>query len=237
MTPRRVLVTGGASGIGRATVTALLDAGARVAVVDSSIDSSIADRTRAVTWIGADVADEADVQRAFARVAAEFGRLDVVIHCAGIMREQGRDLREITLESWREVITVNLTGAFLVAREAARLMAPGGGVLILVGSGAGTTGPSGSVPYGASKGGVNGLALTLAKQLRPLGIRVHNVLPGVVDTPLLRRSLDEGLDNGAPRAAIDTTRGQLVDAAGVGRVLAFLASADADAVDGVVSTR
>lgn len=236
MPQRRVLVTGGGSGIGLSTVHSLLANGAQVVIADLHLDQVPAELP--VTRITANVTNEADVERVFAEAVSTLGGLDAVIHSAGIMREQGRDIREITLESWQGVIDVNLTGAFLVAREAARVMAPSGyGVIVLIGSGAGTTGPSGSIPYGASKGGVNGLAMTLAHHIAPLGIRVHNFLPGSVDTPLLEKSLAEAERNGRAVAVVDEARSRLVSPDGVGRILAFLASADADAVQGNVASR
>ena len=113
----------------------------------------------------------------------------------------------------------------------------GGGVIILVGSGAGTTAPSGSIPYGASKGGVNGLVMTLAAHIEQHGFRVHNFMPGTVDTPLIQESYDEALDNGADPLATARERSNLTDPARVGRVLALLASEDADAMRGNVITR
>lgn len=240
MTGRRVLVSGAGSGIGMATVRALRERGHAVVVVDLRFDDAAddADDAPAVTRIIADVTSELDVRHAFDGAVTALGGLDVVINCAGITREQHRDVREITLESWNTVLAVNLTGSFLVAREAVRVMAPhGGGVLILVGSGAGTTAPSGSVPYGASKGGVNGLAMTLAAHLEPLGFRVHNFMPGTVDTPLVQDSYDEALDNGADPEATAAERSNLTDPASVGRVLAMLADRDADALRGNVITR
>lgn len=236
MTARRVLVVGGGSGIGLATVQALVEAGDQVAVIDIVLNR-LPDALP-VTRIVADVTNEEQVCSAVTQAKISLGGFDAVIHVAGIMREQGRDLREISLDSWRTVINVNLTGPFLVARETVRVMADeGGGTLILVGSGAGTTGPSGSIPYGASKGGVNGLAMTLGRHLEPLNIRVHNFMPGSVDTPLIQRSLDERISNGGAVAETEAARSGLTDPAKVGRVLAFLASADADAVKGNVSTR
>lgn len=236
MTSRRVLVSGAGSGIGLAAVRTLQEGGAAVAAVDLRFDETL-DGLPASRII-ADVTSEADVRRAFDEAVAGLGSLDVVINCAGITREQNRDIRDVTLESWNTVLTVNLTGSFLVAREAVRVMTPqGGGVIILVGSGAGTTTPSGSIPYGASKGGVNGLAMTLAAQHEHTGFRVHNFMPGTVDTPLVQDSYDEALDNGADPESTAQARSSLTDPASVGRVLALLASADADAMKGNVITR
>lgn len=231
MTPRRVLVTGGGSGIGLAGAREIVNRGAKVAIADLAFGHVPDDLD--VARITVDVSDEVAVDRMFVEAIAALGGVDVVIHSAGVMREQRRDIREITLESWTNLITINLTGSFLVARGAVRTMVPqGAGVLILVGSGAGTYGPSGSVPYGASKGGLNGLVLTLEDHLAGTGIRVHNFCPGGVDTPLVQESLDEAVANGFDADAIEKARGNLTAAASVGRILAFLASEDADAVTG-----
>jgi len=235
MSRRRVIVTGGGSGIGRGAVEALLADGARVAVLDLHLDAIPSSPD--VSGHECDVSEESSVAAAFTAAVEWLGGADAVIHSAGIMREQARDIRYITLESWSRVLDVNLTGSFLVAREAVRAMADSGGALILVGSGAGTTGPSGSVPYGASKGGVNGLAMTLAEHLAPLGIRVHNFMPGLVDTPLVQRSLDEAVANGRTETEIQAARQGAVSPAGVGRLLAFLAGEGGDALRGNVASR
>lgn len=236
MTRRRVLVVGGGSGIGLAAAMALHDDGAAVVVADLHFDQALEEL--ALAQIVVDVTSEGQVEDGFSHAVRALGGLDVVINCAGIAREQNRDVRDVSLESWQAVIAVNLTGSFLVAREAARVMTPnGGGVIILVGSAAGTTEPSGSVPYGASKGGVNGLTMTLAAHLAPLGFRVHNFMPGTVDTPLIQGTFDEALDNGADPSRTALERSSLSDPASVGRVLALLASVNADAMRGNVSTR
>lgn len=236
MMSRRLLVTGGGSGIGLAGVRALVERGASVAALDLKFDRSLDQLP--VTRIVADVTSETDVARAFAEAGEALGGLDVVINCAGIAHQQHRDVREIELAAWQSMISVNLTGSFIVAREAVRTMAPhGGGVIILVGSGAGTIYPSGSIPYGASKGGVNGFAMTLAAQVEPLGFRVHNFMPGTVDTPLIQGTYDEALANGADPERTVRERSNLTDPASVGRILALLASEDADAMKGNVGTR
>lgn len=235
MNARRVIVTGGDSGIGLATVEALRNDGARVAVLDVRLDAT--PNSFDVRGFHCDVSDEESVAAAFHAATKWLGRLDAVVHAAGIMREQRRDIRDITVASWQHVLTVNLTGSFLVARETVSAMAPSGGALILIGSGAGVSGPSGSVPYGASKGGVNGLALTLAEQLSPHGIRVHNFMPGIVDTPLVQRSLDEAVANGSVGKEIEATRAAAVSPAGVGRLIAMIAGEASDALRGNVASQ
>jgi len=236
---QRIVVTGAASGIGRATALALAGAGARLALMDwdeaglAQVASDAAPLTHRV-----DVGDEASVDAAFDAVVREWGGIDVLINVAGIMRDQMADIRNITLENWQRVLDVNLTGSFLTARAASRVMIPaGGGTIILVGSPAGVTGASGSISYGSSKGGVNGLAMTLERHLGEHGIRVHNFCPGSVDTPLFNRSLDVGVANGAPQSYADTARSNSVSPEGIGRALALLASPWASDLKGPIFTR
>ncbi|MFE0593306.1 SDR family NAD(P)-dependent oxidoreductase [Micromonospora echinospora] len=237
---RRVVVVGGASGIGLATVRAAAAAGAAVAVLDADGDgaTAAADEARRAGATACarrvDVTVEDEVASALDAVAAELGGVDAVLHVAGVMRGQGLDVREVPVELWARVIAVNLTGPFLVARHAVRHLTPGSGVLVLVGSKAGVLTGSGSVPYGASKGGLHGLALTLDRQLRPQGIRVHTLCPGDIDTPLMRRSLDEARANGTDGgrvAAIEAALGRPED---VASALVLLASPASDGVVGTV---
>lgn len=240
---RRVIVTGAASGIGRATALALAGAGARLALMDWD-EAGLAGTAEAVEGDvrplvhRVDVSDEASVDTAFDAVAQEWGGIDVLVNVAGIMRDQMADIRDITLTGWQQVVGVNLTGSFLTARAAARSMIPAGtGTIILVGSPAGVTGPSGSISYGSSKGGVNGLAMTLEKHLLPHGIRVQNFCPGSVDTPLFNRSLDNGVANGAPQSYADDARAIAISPEGIGRALMLLASPLAADLKGAIFTR
>ncbi|MEV7232309.1 SDR family oxidoreductase [Polymorphospora sp. NPDC051019] len=237
---RRVVVVGGASGIGLATTRAAAAAGAAVAVLD--LDGDGARAAAAQAGPGAygyqlDITDEAAVAATLDRAAADLRGIDTVLHVAGIMRGQGLDVREVTADLWARVIAANLTGPFLVAKHATgHLEAAGGGVLVFVASKAGIVTGSGSVPYGASKGGLHGLALTLARQLRPRGIRVHTLCPGDIDTPLMRRSLDEAARNGADAAGVARVRAGLGRPEDVAAVLTLLAAPAADALDGTVYT-
>ncbi|MER7334704.1 MULTISPECIES: SDR family oxidoreductase [unclassified Micromonospora] len=240
---RRVVVVGGASGIGLATVHAAAAAGAAVAVLDADGDGA-AGAAEAARRAGAsasarrvDVTVEAEVAAAFDDVAAQWGGIDAVLHVAGVMRGQGLDVRELTAELWAQVIAVNLTGPFLVAKHAVRHLTPGTGVLVLVGSRAGVQNGSGSVPYGASKGGLHGLALTLDRQLRPQGIRVHTLCPGDIDTPLMRRSLDEARANGTDAGRVAEIEAALGRPEDVASALVLLASSVSDGVVGTVYTR
>jgi NAD(P)-dependent dehydrogenase (short-subunit alcohol dehydrogenase family) len=136
------------------------------------------------------------------------------------MKGSHLEIGRVTGEIWSQVLAVNLTGSFLVAKHAAAQMVPNhAGVIILIGSKAGVAGGSGSFAYGASKGGVHGLAMALDRNLAPDGIRVFEVCPGTMDTPLRRGSIEEGLANGADAEWFNGTVGA---PEGVAPVLAFL---------------
>jgi NAD(P)-dependent dehydrogenase (short-subunit alcohol dehydrogenase family) len=226
LTGVRVVVTGGATGIGRAACLLLADSGARVAVLDLDVAAGTRTATDigtlggSATFVRVDVADPGSVERAFATAVEQLGGLDGVINCAGIMKGQHIDIGQLAADVWAQVLAVNLTGSFLVAREAAtHLRRTGAGVLILIGSKAGVVGGSGSLAYGASKGGVHGLAMALERSLAEDGIRLFEVCPGTIDTPLLRASHQEALANGAVAPSVEVDIGT---AEGIASVLAFL---------------
>lgn len=240
---KRVLITGGASGIGRAAAMTLAGRGARVLVVD--VDDAegrllIAEAGRMgrdVSFVHADISLEPETAAAVETAAADLGGIDVLIHAAGIMSGQLEDIRDFGEATWDRVIDVNLKGAFFVAKHVAKVMVPAGaGVIILVASKAGVTTGSGSYAYGASKGGVHGLTLTLDRHLAPHGIRVNDLCPGEIDTPLMRASLAEAASHGGDTVAIEQTLRRLTAPEAVADVLAFLASDAAACVRGTVFT-
>ena len=182
---KRVLVTGGASGIGAAIVARFLEEGARVAVIDRDAEAG---RTLAMTHPGlagilsADVSDHAAVAAAFRELDRLFGGLDVAINNAGISIRH--DFMDITPQEWRTVVGVDLDGVFYVAQESARrMLAGGGGVIINMGSTSGMNGYPRYADYNAAKAGVIELTRTMAIELAPT-IRVIAVCPGYVWTPM-----------------------------------------------------
>src|ERR1700722_850506 len=180
----RVLVTAGASGIGRATADTLAACGARVHICDVS-DEFLADYRTAHPNAGvtkADVASEADVARLFGDVKASLGGLDALINNAGIAGPTG-GVEDIRPEDWRRTIDVCLTGQFLCAHFAVPLLKAGGGAIVNLSSAAGRFGYAFRTPYSAAKFGVIGLTQSLAKELGPANIRVNAVLPGIVEGP------------------------------------------------------
>jgi NAD(P)-dependent dehydrogenase (short-subunit alcohol dehydrogenase family) len=179
----RVLVTAGASGIGRAIADMFVAHGARVHICDVS-DAFLADFAKAWPQAGcskADVSSEADVERLFAEMRARLGGLDVLVNNAGIAGPTG-GVEDIAPADWRRTIDICLTGQFLCAHHAVPLLkAAGGGAIVNLSSAAGRFGYAFRTPYSAAKWGVIGFTQSLAKELGPANIRVNAILPGIVE--------------------------------------------------------
>ena len=189
LTPRaglRVLITGGASGIGLAIAKAFVSTGARVHVcdIDGNAIDALASALPAVTGTRANVADPADVARVFADIERELGGLDVLINNAGIAGPTG-GIDEIEPADWEKTIDVNLNSHYQFARRAVPLLraAPDGGVMVFMSSVAGRLGYGFRTPYSATKWALVGLAKSLAIELGPDNIRVNAVQPGIVKGP------------------------------------------------------
>lgn len=182
---QRVLVTAGASGIGRAIVDALVTAGARVHVCDVD-EQALEALGRAQPEVGAsraDVSSEADVDALLRAVQARLGGLDVLVNNAGIAGPTAA-VEDVDPADWRRCIDINLTGQFLCARAAVPLLkAAGGGAMINMSSVAGRLGYAFRTPYAAAKWAVIGLTQSLAKELGPSNISVNAILPGIVEGP------------------------------------------------------
>src|SRR5215212_8159893 len=181
---RKIIITGGASGIGRATARLFRREGAAVAILDRSDNAAkaVADEIGAVA-IACDVSDPASVTAAVNKAAEALVGLDGVINAAGILAETG--IADTTAEVFSRTLAVNLTGTFLVIQAAAPLIQKAGkGTIVNIASGVGLmpTGP-GSVAYVASKGGVVALTKSVAMELAP-NIRVNSVCPGAVETAM-----------------------------------------------------
>lgn len=196
---KRVLITGGAGGIGAATAARFVEEGAQVFVLDRDAAGCqrLRDTWHTVGTLVADVADEGAVAGAFAEMDRLAGGIDVLINNAGIsMRHR---FLEITPQEWRQTLAVNLTGLFLVAQEAARRMrAQGSGVILNMGSTNGLVGYPFYAAYNTSKAGVIELTRSMALELGP-AVRVNAVCPGFIMTPMqeaeytpaMRRAFEE----------------------------------------------
>lgn len=189
------VVTGGASGLGLATTKRLLDAGAQVVVLDLRGEDAVRELGDRARFAQADVTDEAAVARAL-DVAESMGPLRIVVNCAGTgnaIRVLGRD-GVFPLDAFRKIVEINLIGTFNVLRLAAERIAktepvgPQGeerGVIVNTASVAAFDGQIGQAAYSASKGGVVGMTLPIARDLADKAIRVVTIAPGLFDTPLL----------------------------------------------------
>jgi glucose 1-dehydrogenase len=234
---RRALVTGGDSGIGRGVCFELASHGAAVAVnylgasdaADEMVETIAAGGGRALA-VQMDVSREDDVARAFAQARTAFGGLDLLVNNAGL--EHPFELTEMPLEKWQQVIDVNLTGAFLCSREAARIMRSDEvrGAIVNISS------VHEQVPwtkfshYCASKGGLKLFGQTIAKELAPHGIRVVSVAPGAIATPINADVLADPKARAEIEAEIPLGRwGEVSD---VARAVAWVASDQADYVVG-----
>jgi len=196
------LVTGGASGLGQATVRTLVAGGGRVMILDrpdSAGETLVTELGDRVAYTPADVTDEAQVAAAVAGAVERFGALNAAVNCAGV----GIAVRTVTREGahslglFTKVIQVNLIGTFNVIRLAATQMAKNTpneegerGVIVNTASVAAFDGQIGQAAYSASKGGVVGMTLPIARDLASLGIRVLTIAPGTFDTPMLAMAPD-----------------------------------------------
>ena len=189
----RVVISAGASGIGRAISDMLIQHGAKVHICDIS-DAFIADFKQAHPGHGstkADVSKEADVERFFTEAKASLGGLDALINNAGIAGPTG-GIDEISPDDWRRCIDIDLTGQFLCARLAVPMIrAAGGGAIVTMSSAAGRHGYAFRTPYAAAKWGIIGLTQSLAKELGPHNIRVNAVLPGIVEGPRMFKVIED----------------------------------------------
>ncbi|MFB0834491.1 SDR family NAD(P)-dependent oxidoreductase [Arthrobacter halodurans] len=172
---RAVVVTGGASGIGRAIADAFRDNGDRVAVLD---------RAEGNGSIPVDVADEASVRAAFATARERLGPIDVLVNSAGLLTESR--LEDMSLAQWNETIAVDLTGIFLCCREVVGPMrGRRWGRIINISSQLALKGGVGLSHYSAAKAGVVGLSKSLALELGPENVLVNCIAPGPIETPLV----------------------------------------------------
>lgn len=234
------IVTGGASGIGLATARLLYQRGARVAVVDVYAAGAQAlaafnsgDAGARALFIQADLSQPDEAERAVAAAAQAFGQLNAVVNSAGIQRYGNAE--QTSLELWREVLDVNLTAAFLLARAALpHLRRSGGGAIVNVGSVQSHAAQRGAVAYVTSKHAVLGLTRALAVDYAVEKIRVNCVCPGTVDTPMFRwsASLDPQPEAVVKACAAMHPAGRIAQPEEIAEVIAFLLTGAASFVTG-----
>ena len=238
--PQRVLITAGASGIGRAMAAAFAEAGAEVWVADADA-MALAECPLSWQRDDADVSDEAAVAGLFDKVAGAWGGLDVLCVNAGIAGPTAL-VEDVALADWRRCLAVNLEGAFLTVKHAVPLMKPArSGAILLTSSTAGLYGFPNRSPYCASKWAINGLMKTLAMELGPFGIRANSICPGSVEGPRMERVLArEAALKGTTRDALyegyaaGTSLRTFVTAEDVAAMAVFLGSPAASRISGQI---
>jgi NADP-dependent 3-hydroxy acid dehydrogenase YdfG len=188
---KNVLLTGGGSGMGKATALALAKNGANVAIAGRNKENltstvSLAQPTEKISAKEADVTDRNSINDLFQWFDTEFGTLDYLVHAAGINVAM-RSMEELSPEDWDRLIQINLTGSYNVLRLALKRMRPQKkGLIVLINSVAGKRSvPLAGIGYNASKFGMSGLGIGVAEEERNNGIRISNLYPGEVNTPIL----------------------------------------------------
>jgi NAD(P)-dependent dehydrogenase (short-subunit alcohol dehydrogenase family) len=229
------IVTGAGQGIGRAVAERLGAEGAAVVVADLNSDTadtvveSIEAAGGQAIVIRVDVTNPADTERLAAETERQFGRIDVLVNNAGILRSTRA--HDVSAEEWHLVLDANLTGAFLCARAVyPALRASGHGRIVNVASMAGrATSTLGGVHYTTAKAGVLGLTRHLAREWATDGITVNAISPGIVDTPMVRGSSDPSR---MAQVLASIPLGRLAEPAEIAALIAFLASDEAAYITG-----
>ncbi len=186
------IVTGGASGIGLATVKAFLDKGAKVVLADynaeagAAVEKDLKETYENVLFVKANVAEESEVENLVAEAVKHFGKLDIIFNNAGVGVQ--KPTHELTAEEYKRVIAINQDGVFYGAKYAIReMLKTGGGSIISTSSILGSVGEPTSIPYAASKGAVNQITKSLALEYADRSIRVNAVAPGFIESGMVSK--------------------------------------------------
>jgi NAD(P)-dependent dehydrogenase (short-subunit alcohol dehydrogenase family) len=231
---KTAVVTGGAAGIGREICIYMATLGTRVAIIDLNEEKG-KETAAAITAGGSealfsrgDVTIESDMQRCMAETTNLFGGIDILVNNAGIASLV--PFEQLTLEMWKRIIEVNLTGAFVCTKAALpHLVARGGGVVVMISSGSAITGSGASASYAASKGGLNSLVRALSRELAPKGIRVNGVAPRSIESELLAKIYSK---EHLARMAKEIPLGRMGTYSDVAHAVAFLSSGLASFISG-----
>ncbi len=218
--------------------------GARVVVADvnepdgTDCVARIASVGGEARFVRTDVSVESEVRGLMGKAARLMGGIDGLVTAAGIARDSMVPVEDVAEQVWDDTIDINLKGSFLAAKHAVpAIRSAGGGVIVMISSGAGVKGASSTVSYGASKGGVNGLGMTLEAKLRDEGIRVNVLCPGEIATPLKLGIIEQQAKAAGESVRLRQENTDLGEPEGVARVIGFLLSDDAAYVRGAVFTR
>jgi NAD(P)-dependent dehydrogenase (short-subunit alcohol dehydrogenase family) len=233
------LITGGGSGIGRATAIVFGREGAKVVVADYNRAGGeetvrrIKNAGGEASFIEANVAVAKQVETMVAKTIETYGRLDCAFNNAGIEGEMGGNLAECSEENWGRIIAINLTGVFLCMKyEIPQMLKHGGGSIVNTASAAGLIGLPGGTAYVASKHGVAGLTKSAALEYAKSGIRINAVCPGFIRTAMVERVIDGGSISEDAMVAAEPI-GRIGKPEEIANVVLFLCSDDASFVTGL----
>ena len=238
---RVAIVTGAASGIGRASAIAFAREGARVVVVDRNeregeeTASAISAEGYEAFFARVDVAREAEVAQMVQEAAARWGRIDILFNNAGVLLV--KPVEETSEEEWDQVMAINVKAAFLAIKHVVPHMRRGGkGAILNTGSIGSFTGQVGTPAYSASKGAIALLTKSLALDLGRDNIRVNCVCPGITDTPMLREHLGHGAE-GENRIRARLARvptGKILSPEDIARAAVYLVSDESEGITGIL---
>jgi len=233
------LITGGGSGIGRATAIVFGREGAKVAIADYNRDGGeqtvrmIKDAGGQALFIEANVAIAKQAEAMIAKTIETYGRLDCAFNNAGIEGQVGANIADCSEDNWGRIIAVNLTGVFLCMKyEIPQMLKQGGGSIVNTASAAGLVGLPGGTAYVASKHGVAGLTKSAALEYAKSGIRINAVCPGFIRTAMVERVIDGGSISEEAMIASEPI-GRIGKPEEIANVVLFLCSDDASFVTGL----
>jgi 3-oxoacyl-[acyl-carrier protein] reductase len=238
MTPQNALITGAASGIGRAVAVALARSGGSVAIGTFDGDPHDAQETlHAVEQVGgqgfvvkADVRDTDQLAQASKEAADRFGGLTCVVANAGVLQRQSLD--ELPDALWHKLLDIDLTGVMRTVRAGTAVMNDGGAVVCVSSISGGVVGSAGHTPYAASKAGVLGFVRSSALELAPRGIRINAVLPGVIASPQSLDPVNSAGEAGLAHSATRIPLGRVGEPDDIADVVRFLLSSGARYITG-----
>lgn len=241
---KKILITGGATGIGKASAIEMAKQGAHVAILDinekglSETKKQISEFNKNIEYWITDVRSEIEMKENISKAIKWLGdELNVLAHFAGILEGSQVDLENLDSKIWKKVIEINLTGTFYSVKYSLPWLKKSKSVLLLTSSGAGVTGAGSAAPYSSSKGGTHGLTLWLENNLKDTEIRVHDILPGGIESPLKIGQLNEAFNNTGDKNILEQNKLALGKPEGVAKIVAFIASDDADYLRGSIKTR